>query len=123
MKTADGGDVWYGEPCGHEPSQGAAQLHGICVFCWRDRGGAAILSLQRERDEAVKLLAGMVREWHTLEDSYGDGSRGDVFHYGASFGRSSILYLARIGKLEIIGDDGNQVIGRWKQQEAHDEKA
>lgn len=27
-------------PCGHARPQAASQLHGVCVFCWRDRCGA-----------------------------------------------------------------------------------
>lgn len=27
------------KPCGHEPPQGNAQLHGVCLFCYRDRLG------------------------------------------------------------------------------------
>ena len=34
-------EAWYGEPCGHMPPQSTGQLHGICIFCWRDRGGRA----------------------------------------------------------------------------------
>ena len=28
------------KPCGHEPPQSSSQLHGVCIFCWRDRCGA-----------------------------------------------------------------------------------
>ena len=28
------------KPCGHEPPQGNSQLHGVCIFCYRDRLGA-----------------------------------------------------------------------------------
>ena len=34
------------EPCGHEPAQSAAQLHGVCVFCYRDRLGKAEAELK-----------------------------------------------------------------------------
>ena len=44
------------EPCGHEPAQSAAQLHGVCVFCYRDRLGKAEAELKartvQERDAA-----------------------------------------------------------------------
>lgn len=29
------------EACGHEPPQSEMQLHGICIFCYRDRLGVA----------------------------------------------------------------------------------
>jgi len=40
------------EPCGHEPAQSAAQLHGVCVFCYRDRLGKA--EAERVENNALK---------------------------------------------------------------------
>ena len=34
-------------PCGHEPPQGNSQLHGVCVFCYRDRLGKAQAEVAR----------------------------------------------------------------------------
>lgn len=31
----------YMEHCGHEPPQSSSQLHGVCIFCYRNRLGAA----------------------------------------------------------------------------------
>lgn len=48
-------------PCGHEPSQGASQLHGICLFCYRDRLGEALRYARREAElhaDCVKMLLG-----------------------------------------------------------------
>jgi hypothetical protein len=41
-------------PCPHAEPQTATQLHGVCIFCWRDRCGA----LERSRSiPALKLAA------------------------------------------------------------------
>lgn len=41
-------------PCGHAEPQAASQLHGVCVFCWRDRCGA----LRRALKAALSSAAG-----------------------------------------------------------------
>jgi len=41
------GSEWYGKPCGHSKPQAASQLHGICIFCWRNRGAAAVEALEK----------------------------------------------------------------------------
>jgi hypothetical protein len=43
---------WYGQPCGHSEPQASSQLHGICIFCWRDRAGAEIARLRAALAEA-----------------------------------------------------------------------
>jgi len=48
--------AWYGAPCGHSAPQAASQLHGICIFCWRDRGAAAYQSgIQAERERCLTI--------------------------------------------------------------------
>lgn len=52
----------YQLPCGHEPPQGAAQLHGVCLFCYRDRLGSAHrllheLAADFERAAQVAMLS------------------------------------------------------------------
>ena len=39
-------------PCIHAEPQADSQLHGICVFCYRDRLGKSA----KQRDELVSLL-------------------------------------------------------------------
>lgn len=39
-------------PCGHERPQAASQLHGVCIFCWRDRAGA----LRAENEQLKTIL-------------------------------------------------------------------
>jgi hypothetical protein len=34
-------------PCGHEPPQSASQLHGVCIFCWRNRAAALRAEVER----------------------------------------------------------------------------
>lgn len=46
-------------PCGHEPQQSSAQLHGVCIFCYRDRLGAE----RQARVEAEKTLDVADRIW------------------------------------------------------------
>ena len=50
------------EPCNHEPAQGAAQLHGVCIFCYRDRLG-------KVGDELTRLTAELAREKRIKCDS------------------------------------------------------
>lgn len=42
------------KPCGHEPPQGASQLHGVCLFCYRDRLADLRQVAQGLRGELVK---------------------------------------------------------------------
>ena len=57
-------EAWYGEPCGHLPPQSAGQLHGICIFCWRDRGGRAFTAGHAEgRAEGLKEAAKLVCQY------------------------------------------------------------
>jgi len=56
---------WYGEPCGHMKPQSPAALHGICIFCWRDRGAARIAALKAERD----ALRERVADWEDSADN------------------------------------------------------
>jgi hypothetical protein len=37
-------------PCGHARPQDASQLHGVCIFCWRNRAAALrarVLTLEK----------------------------------------------------------------------------
>lgn len=43
------------KPCGHEPPQGNSQLHGVCIFCYRDRLGAFRTQLDESRKEIERL--------------------------------------------------------------------
>lgn len=48
---------WYGEPCGHYPPRSLSQLHGICIFCWRDRG-SRVYAEQRLDNIVIKERSG-----------------------------------------------------------------
>ena len=50
------------EPCGHERPQSAAQLHGVCIFCYRDRLGAAH---RRLKDAVPQITADGRRIGHS----------------------------------------------------------
>ena len=47
-----------GPPCGHSKPQADSQLHGVCVFCYRDRLHQAVT----QRDEALEALE-KCEEW------------------------------------------------------------
>ncbi len=52
------------EPCGHMPNQSPAQLHGVCVFCWRDRASALrarVAELERENAEHREAQASVFK--------------------------------------------------------------
>jgi len=49
-------------PCGHAPPQSVTQLHGVCIFCYRDRLGTETARL---REHAV-ILAAAVEEGSLL---------------------------------------------------------
>ena len=44
-------------PCGHEPLQSASQLHGVCIFCYRNRLGSAQRELSAAR-QALRIISG-----------------------------------------------------------------
>lgn len=77
-------------------------------------------SLQRERDEAVELVRDLVGQHCSIRDE-GDG--GEIDSRTLSGNRDAIKFLSRCGKIEILYESGRRVIGKWKKQEAHDEKA
>jgi len=83
-------------PCGHEPPQGNSQLHGVCVFCYRDRLGKAQAEVARlgmviealrhtstegnwarviERDARRMALEEAVQDLRELADDYEHRSR------------------------------------------------
>ena len=76
-----------------------------CAYCERD-------GLQRERDEVAELLAGMVDQ-HC--PSFGVDRAVESLIVIAN--AAAMRYLARIGKMEIIQDDGDRVTGRWRKPE------
>ena len=57
------------KPCGHARPQDASQLHGVCIFCYRNRLGTArsrIAELEAELAEAKteqSRLRRMVDQW------------------------------------------------------------
>jgi len=57
-------------PCGHEPPQGNSQLHGVCVFCYRDRLGKAQAEVARLR--AALEYASEMASWHTDDEARED---------------------------------------------------
>jgi len=42
--------------CPHAEPQADSQLHGVCVFCWRDRAGAIRAHLTTENEALKKEL-------------------------------------------------------------------
>jgi hypothetical protein len=43
------GERSIGPPCGHSEQFSDSQLHGVCIFCYRDRLGAAVAKLKEAR--------------------------------------------------------------------------
>ena len=80
-------EAWYGEPCGHLPPQSAGQLHGICIFCWRDRGGRAFTAGHAEGlAEGLKEAAGLVC-WQCHDGKPLHNDVGMLWHETLSGGR------------------------------------
>ena len=79
----------------------AAQQHELLVELSHARAS---------EQEAVELLMEMLDLHHTNEI---DGDCIDAM--GSVTAMSAMRYLVRVGKLEIIEDGGNRVIGRWKK--------
>ena len=52
------------EPCAHSTPQASSCLHGICVFCYRDRLGTAL----NERNAANEAIVDCHREYDILWD-------------------------------------------------------
>lgn len=44
------------EPCGHSEPQADSQLHGVCIFCFRDRGAALCKKLDSVENEVLGAL-------------------------------------------------------------------
>ena len=82
-----------------------------------EEAGCELCRTRRERDEAVELLVVIVdRLCHNEVNGYLDTR-------GSAIDSDVMKYLAKVGKMKVFSDDDNYVIGRWKKQEAHDEKA
>ena len=43
------------EPCGHAEPQALNQLHGVCVFCWRDRAGYLMRQFKESRNKRQQM--------------------------------------------------------------------
>lgn len=69
-------EKWQGNPCGHCEPQSPAALHGICIFCWRDRGAAAVWAL-RARLERAEADAEDARQYvrHVMDEARADADR------------------------------------------------
>lgn len=53
--------------CGHYPPQHDAQLHGTCIFCWRDKAVSALADRDRLGAENEELRRQVAARDYTLE--------------------------------------------------------
>jgi hypothetical protein len=62
------------EPCAHAEPQAADQLHGVCIFCYRDRLADSRRDVERMRGLSRALIDRLVersRQYDEIDDKRG----------------------------------------------------
>jgi len=72
VKNMKESNLPYMIPCEHAIPQADSQLHGICIFCYRDRLSAAHRELQIFKEGARDIAEGMspdqLKEWRAFQE-------------------------------------------------------
>ena len=63
------------EPCGHSEPQADSQLHGVCVFCYRDRCGKLAKQLAEREAELAKAYHDQQAAGHDLAEARAELAR------------------------------------------------